>query len=383
MSAGGSATGEPTMGDRVSAAGRRAARPLRTNVRTTLRSWRIILQASVACTLAYAIALGLGHEQPFFAPIAAFATVALSLAQRLRRSAELVLGNAVGILLADLLIARIGTGAWQVGLVVAIALITAMLVGGGPTLIMQAASAGILIATLAPPTAAEPWNIDRFVDALIGGVVGLVVSALLMPLDPARHTRSALRPVLVALATGYLRVADALAQHDPAAAHRALADLRATGPALQSFQAGLEATRESVRLSPWYWRQRELVSTYTDSGGHLDNALRNLRVLARQASIALDRDDAVPDEVLRALSELARAAQGLDAVLAGDEPPEPVRAAIISAVQFIATAPIAGMFTAPMLGQVRLSAADLLQATDLTADEATNALRAIGELQQG
>ncbi|MGB7979236.1 MAG: FUSC family protein [Candidatus Nanopelagicales bacterium] len=364
-------------------ASRRAARPLRANVRTAVRSWRIILQASVACALAYAIALGLGHEQPFFAPIAAFATVALSLAQRLRRSAELVVGNAVGILLADLLIARIGTGAWQVGLVVAIALTGALLVGGGPTLIMQAASAGILIATLAPPTATEPWNIDRFVDALIGGVVGLVVSALLMPGDPARHTRSALRPVLVALATGYLRVADALAQREAPAAQRALADLRATGPALARFQLGLDATRESVRLSPWYWRQRELISTYTDSGGHLDNALRNLRVLARQASIALERDDVVPDEVPRALSELAHAAQGLDAVLAGDAPAEPIRAAIMSAVRISATAPIAGMFTAPMLGQVRLSASDLLQATDLSADEATEALRAIGDVPRG
>lgn len=377
----------PTQGSTVSArvgtASRRAARPLRANVRTAVRSWRIILQASVACALAYAIALGLGHEQPFFAPIAAFATVALSLAQRLRRSAELVVGNAVGILLADLLIARIGTGAWQVGLVVAIALTGALLVGGGPTLIMQAASAGILIATLAPPTATEPWNIDRFVDALIGGVVGLVVSALLMPGDPARHTRSALRPVLVALATGYLRVADALAQREAPAAQRALADLRATGPALARFQLGLDATRESVRLSPWYWRQRELISTYTDSGGHLDNALRNLRVLARQASIALERDDVVPDEVPRALSELAHAAQGLDAVLAGDAPAEPIRAAIMSAVRISATAPIAGMFTAPMLGQVRLSASDLLQATDLSADEATEALRAIGDVPRG
>ena len=122
------------------------------------RSWRIILQATVAATLAYAAALAIGHEQPFFAPIAAIATVAVSLAHRLRRSAELLLGNAVGILFADLLIAEIGTGVWQLGLVVAIALTTAIMLGGGPILIMQASSAAILIATLTPPTAAQPWN---------------------------------------------------------------------------------------------------------------------------------------------------------------------------------------------------------------------------------
>ena len=124
------------------------------------RSWRIILQATLAATLAYAAALAIGHEQPFFAPIAAIATVAVSLAHRLRRSAELLLGNAVGIFFADLLIAQIGTGVWQLGLVVAIALTTAIMVGGGPILIMQASSAGILIATLTPPTQAQPWNTD-------------------------------------------------------------------------------------------------------------------------------------------------------------------------------------------------------------------------------
>jgi uncharacterized membrane protein YgaE (UPF0421/DUF939 family) len=167
------------------------------------RSWRIILQATLAATLAYAAALAIGHEQPFFAPIAAIATVAVSLAHRLRRSAELLVGNAVGIFFADLLIGEIGTGVWQLGLVVAIALTSAILLGGGPILIMQASSAAILIATLTPPTAAQPWNTGRVVDALVGGLVGLVVSALVMPVDPARHAQQVTLPVIDTIAAGY------------------------------------------------------------------------------------------------------------------------------------------------------------------------------------
>jgi uncharacterized membrane protein YgaE (UPF0421/DUF939 family) len=343
------------------------------------RSWRIILQATLAATLAYAAALAIGHEQPFFAPIAAIATVAVSLAHRLRRSAELLLGNAVGILFADLLIAEIGTGVWQLGLVVAIALTSAIMLGGGPILIMQASSAAILIATLTPPTAAQPWNTDRVVDALIGGVVGLVVSALVMPVDPARHAQTVTLPVITTIADGYRRVAAALVERDADAARAVLEDLRGTAPVLASFHAGLDATRESVRLSPWYWGQRQTLATYTLAGGHLDNALRNLRVLARQAAIALDRDDVVPVAIPHALGGLAAGIESLGPAIAGEASVDSVREVILDAVTSAAGAPAEGLFTAPMVAQIRLSASDLLQATDMTVNEAATAIRAVGD----
>jgi uncharacterized membrane protein YgaE (UPF0421/DUF939 family) len=343
------------------------------------RSWRILLQATLAATLAYAAALAVGHEQPFFAPIAAIATVAVSLAHRLRRSAELLLGNAVGILFADLLIAEIGTGVWQLGLVVGIALTSAILLGGGPILIMQASSAAILIATLTPPTASEPWNTGRVVDALIGGFVGLLVSALVMPVDPARHAQQATGPVIDTIAAGYRRVAAALSARDPDEARAALEDLRATAPVLATFHAGLDATRESVRLSPWYWGQRQTLATYVVAGGHLDNALRNLRVLARQASIALERDDAVPAEIPHALRSLAQGTTALGPAIAGEADFEPVREVVLAAVATSAAASAEGLFTAPMIAQIRLSASDLLQATDLSAAEAAAAIRAVGD----
>jgi uncharacterized membrane protein YgaE (UPF0421/DUF939 family) len=365
----------------------RALASLRDGLVEARRSWRVILQATVASSLAYAVALAIGHETPFFAPIAAIATVAVSLAQRLRRAFDLLLGNAIGILFADLLIARIGTGAWQVGLVVAIALTTAIMAGGGPILIVQSSSAAILIATLTPPTAAEPWNTDRFVDALIGGGIGLAVSALLMPVDPGRHARAATDPVLRALADGYRRVGAALAQRDRGAAQAVLTDLRATAAVLDGFHTGLDATRESVRLAPWYWGQRTLLASYALAGFHLDHALRNLRVLARQAEVALDRAEPVPDAVPAALAELAEAAGMLGEVLAGDADPEQVRRALLAAVGHThgATSPAAegpppGLFTGPLVAQVRLSASDLLQASGLASPETATAIRAAGDL---
>ena len=378
----------PLAAGRLRSAGSSAVIQLRARLTTVGDSWRVIVQATVAASAAYALAQAIGHDVPFFAPIAAIATVAISLAHRLRRAAELVLGNALGILLADLLVAQIGTGAWQVGLVVALALATALLAGGGPILIMQSSSAAILIATLTPPTDVQPWNTERVVDALIGGGIGLAVSALLMPVDPARHARIATQPVLAALAGGYRRVAHALTAHDHAAAEATLGDLRATAPVLAGFHAGLDATRESVRLAPWYWGQRTLLASYALAGFHLDNALRNLRVLARQAAVSLDRDEPVPDEIATALDKLADATDLLGPVLAGEHEPDAVRTALLDAVSRTArlasrpdpsrstsTGPPA-LYLAPIVGQLRLSVSDLLQATGLGVEETAAAIRA-------
>jgi uncharacterized membrane protein YgaE (UPF0421/DUF939 family) len=369
-----------TARDHLSRAPRSALARGREGLLEVRRSWRVILQATVAATLAYALASAIGHETPFFAPIAAIATVAVSLAHRLRRATELLIGNAVGILLADLLIARIGAGAWQLGLVVALALASAILLGGGPILIMQASSAAILIATLVPPTAAEPWNVDRFVDALIGGGVGLLVSALLMPVDPAKQARRATEPLLATLARGYAGVARALATRDPAAAEALLAELRGTAPVVTGFQDGLDATRESVRLAPWYWGQRALLAAYALAGFHLDHALRNLRVLARQAAATLRRGEPVPPALVGALEALAEAVGELGPALAGEAGPEGAMEHLRRAVARCdevsrwahqpggsAAATPGGPYLAPMVGQVRLSVADLLQALGLPA----------------
>jgi uncharacterized membrane protein YgaE (UPF0421/DUF939 family) len=256
--------------------------------------------------------------------------------------------------------------------VVLVALVIAILLGGGPILIMQASSAAILIATIAPPTAAEPWNTDRFVDALIGGGIGLLVSALLLPVDPAKQALRATEPLLHTLATGYAAVARVLRTGDAAGAEAALAGLRDTAPVVAGFQAGLDVTRESVRLAPWYWGQRTLLASYALAGFHLDHALRNLRVLARQAAATLRRGDPVPEPLVAAVEALARAAAGIGPVLAGRADPQPVLDHLEQAAGAAAT-PMAtdeGLYLAPMLGQVRLSVADLVQALGVPAPQA-------------
>ncbi len=70
----------------------------------------------------------IGHQRPFFAPIAA--VVSLNGARRMRRAVELVVGVSVGVGVGDLLISVIGSGPWQIGLVVALAMTTAVWLDG-------------------------------------------------------------------------------------------------------------------------------------------------------------------------------------------------------------------------------------------------------------
>ena len=55
-------------------------------------------------------------------------------------------------------------------------------------IVTQAAASAVLVATLTP-TADEGVDLDQFVDTLVGGGVGSVVSALLLPLNPLSVAR--------------------------------------------------------------------------------------------------------------------------------------------------------------------------------------------------
>ncbi|MEV4273433.1 aromatic acid exporter family protein [Micromonospora chalcea] len=88
-----------------------------------LRIYSILaLQAGIAAALAWWVAgTVLGNEQPTFAPITAVGTVAASVGERVHRSTRLLAGVAIGIAAGDTLLALIGTGPWQTGLIVTLA----------------------------------------------------------------------------------------------------------------------------------------------------------------------------------------------------------------------------------------------------------------------
>src|SRR3712207_3291614 len=137
------------------------------------KAWHIG-QAAIAAGVAYLLAKDvLGHPTPFFAPVAAVVSLGTSYGQRLRRVAEGTTGVALGVLLADLIAILIGSGWWQLTLVVALAMSSALLITAGQMFVTQAAVQSIIISALVP----EPADaLVRWSDAVVGGCVALVAA---------------------------------------------------------------------------------------------------------------------------------------------------------------------------------------------------------------
>lgn len=337
---------------------------------------RPILQAAIAAALAWLIAQELiGHGQPFFAPVSAVITLGLTVGEQRRRAIEIAVGVAVGIAIADLLVAWIGTGTWQIGVVTGLAMLGATLVGGGPLLASQAAVSAVLVATLQPPDGG--FDFTRFYDALIGGGVALLVSSLVFPIDPVRLVRETAEPMLDQFADALENVARALESRRRTEADAALRAIAVVDAAHEVLLDDLDAAGEAARLSP---RRRGRLTSRLDryalAAGQLGRAIDNVRAVARGANRAINLGDTVPGETVEAMRELARSVAAFRSYLDGGDPDSARSAAIQAAGLANRVLEETGNLSAVhIVGQIRLTAVDLLRATGLERDPAQDAIR--------
>lgn len=337
---------------------------------------RAIVQATLAATLAWLVATEVvGHSRPFFAPVAAMITLGLTQGERGRRAVEVVLGVTLGIAVADLLVLGLGTGWWQLALVVALAMSIALLLGSGQMFAQQAAVSAALVATLQPPDGGVSFA--RGVDALLGGSIALAISALVLPAHPGRIVREAAAPVLAELAAVLEDIAEALAARSRGAAQAALARGRGIDELARNLDRALVVGRETVWLAPPRRRLLGTVDLYADAAVQIDLAVRNVRVLARAARRAIDLDENVPPEVSDSLRELAAAVRGLGEALDDPDRADAVREPALRAAgkATLVLENTGNMSVSVIVGQVRSTAVDLLRGSGMPYDEATAAVR--------
>ncbi len=360
-------------------AGEMAARSrasLKDRVNRVRGALALALQVGVAAGLAWYVSHHLlGHHQPFFAPIAAVVVLAVSVGQRMRRAAEIVAGNAVGILLGEALILVIGRGAWQVGLAVLLAVLIAIFAGGSAPLVTQAASSASLVATLIPPQ--NDYYFSRFVDAVVGGAVGLGVMALLLPLNPLTVVGRAATPMLNSLAEGLADTAVALSKKDQAMADAALDRLRDAEAQLRAYNDAINAGREISTVAPLRWRKKLALAQYVESSDYVARALRNTRVLVRRSLSMLQDGEPIPPSLSAAIQALSEAVTWLRRELGEGTEPLAARAAAVRAVRACAEAYQAGLgFSGSVVvAQIRSTATDLITASGLTPEEANRLVR--------
>lgn len=276
-----------------------------------------ILQCGIGAGLAWFLATDLlGHDRAFFAPIAAIIAMGGAMGKRLSRGIELVVGAMVGIALGSLFISWAGSGPWQIAVTVVVAMLIATIVDGAVILINQAAISAILVATLLPP--GSNLSVDRIVDAAVGGLVAVVIMAIL-PVHPLKRVRRETASLLGVASSVLREVAEGLEHKDSERIAEALEQARTTQSAIDAVSAQAEGGREVVQISPFYRRQRKELEEIEAQLTPLDHGIRNIRVLARRAQIAVEDSVEIHPKLINLIDHLADGLEELARFVARSE----------------------------------------------------------------
>jgi hypothetical protein len=250
-----------------------------------------------------------------------------------------------------------------------------VLVRGGPVVVLQAASTAVVIATAIPVEGNRAFAVGRFTDALVGGLIGLAVTVVL-PANPLREVLRVADPLLGGLSETLSRLATALRLRDAALAGQALAQAHGLAVSVDQLDQTVHVSQEVAALAPARWSSRGVLGVLDAALPHVDSAVRDTRVLARQTTSALERGDIIPPGLDTALDECATAVEVLRRAVASGGDLAAARAAALRAAQ-AATAAMdhtAGMLAQTVAGQIRLVAGDVLFATGLTNEDVADAL---------
>ncbi|WP_394288069.1 aromatic acid exporter family protein, partial [Corynebacterium variabile] len=342
------------------------------------------LQAALTAGLAFWFATDLiGHEQAFFAPIAGVISIGINSGKHLRRGMEIVIGAAIGIAIGDLVITQIGGGPWQITIVVFVAIMLATFVDRGILVPSQAASSAVLVATLLPP--GDQGALDRVVDALVGGIIGLIILAVI-PRNPLRAVRREMAGLISKAALVLDDVAEGIEDRDATVIGEALETARGTQAAVNAMQAAMTSGDETIALSPIYWSAKRYSTSLNRALVPVDNVMRNTRVLARRAEIMVD-DHIVPDpEMAKTIREIADTLGHLGAVYeeGGSKetrqellkiPELTRRFQIIAGRTDLSIADGSGLSGMMVLGQCRSIIVDALQICGMSRESAMAALK--------
>src|SRR4051812_27990886 len=271
----------------------------RTTSRQSLRRlrrslWPILETAGGAVVAWYLAKLLLGDRETGFAPIAAVICLGATIGQQRERALELMGGVILGVLVGDLFVRVLGTGPPQVGVMVILAMCTAVLVGGGPLLMTEAGVSAIIIGST--PASTLGLFPVRPIEALIGGAVAFVVHLLVFPPDPRLLVGRAANTLVDAVGTALEDVVAALRNGDVARAEQAARAATAIDAGVDALAEALALGRDTARSAPLRRSSRVSLDRHEEIGRHLDYAGRDTGVLARDTARLLRGDPApVPD----------------------------------------------------------------------------------------
>ncbi len=239
------------------------------------------VKSALAAGLSWEIAISLlGEEAAALAVVSAVIVVQVTSWQTVRKSIERILGVLIGVLLAVLVAHFLGLNIWTITLMVFLAQIVGMLLQNrGQYLATQIPISAALVLVLGASATSYPFL--RMLGALIGGVIGTVVSLLLSPPIYVFKARDAIAELTADVADAIPRLAGALSLQVGEEERRELyTHLRDLEQRVHGTEQAYSLGVDSTRLNPWARRARRMLVDYPDVLLAIDRLVRQLRRVA-------------------------------------------------------------------------------------------------------
>jgi len=343
------------------------------------RAWNSVpaaLQIVVAVVASYAFShYVLGHSVPLLSITVAISSLGFGRDARPRRVFDSVVGILVGILFSEVLFTLLGSGVWQIALILFLTFVIARFASPSAAFAAAAGIQSMMVMLLPDP---DGGVLTRSVDGLVGGVIALLVTAL-VPRDPRALARRDAGRLLSTLAESFDSLLDGLRTGDEAAASLAVTRLRRTQPLVDDWTAALDSALSIARISPFLRRHLPALRHQARVLQGLDLAARHLRVMDRRVSFLL-RDGAPRPQLAELLASIAAGIAVLGASI--DEPAKAEQAAAIFEALAPRLDPAVIVPDAPVTETIivlltRPLVVDLLIASGRTGDDARALLPAV------
>jgi uncharacterized membrane protein YgaE (UPF0421/DUF939 family) len=275
------------------------------------------LQIVVGVVASYAFShYVLGHQVPLLSITVVISCLGFGRDASPRRVFDSVVGILIGIVFSEVLFTFLGSGVWQIAAILFATLLVARFISPSAAFAAAAGVQSMMVMLLPDP---DGGVLTRSVDGLVGGVIALIVTAL-VPRDPRAIARRDAGQLVSTLAESFQALLDGLRAGDEPAASLAVERLRRTQPIIDAWNVSLDSAIAVSRISPFLRRHLPALRHQARVATGLDLAARHLRVIDRRVSFLLR--DGVPRSELAVL--LGSVAEGI--ALLGRSIDEPARA---------------------------------------------------------
>jgi uncharacterized membrane protein YgaE (UPF0421/DUF939 family) len=247
------------------------------------------IQITIGALLAYSVAFyGLQHTTPLLAVTVCITSLGFSRDARPRRILQTAIGMVVGIAISEIALLYLGAGVIQIALVLLVVLIAARFISASSAFAVTASIQAMLVQILP-----DGGVFIRTLDGLIGGVMALIVTALI-PRDPRGIARSDANKLFDFFTETLQSLRLALRDANKSLSNQALKNARASQPLIDNWRMSLDSALSISRISPFLMKHKSELRKQRLLMRAMDLATRNLRVIVRRVNFLLKDDVARP-----------------------------------------------------------------------------------------